>query len=698
MTGIVNTMRWLEDSGRVRLADDPISQAVEEGLGHSRGSGKEKDALDEARALVDQARRDGAWVASLPRALALVQRHPTVEELQVAAARLIAESGSADQIWTALAGVHERFPDASEPYRMLVRHLLKGGGEDGAEAFVRLRFSDPYHVSGEGDLLSLAAAEEELKRPLLAEECLRKATRHYPANEEGWRRLAKLQRARGGLMSAERTLANAVIQCPTPRLARLHAEIAQELHAIESFAPDLVYDDGVPVSVKAMQGCMDLARRSFVRQAAPSSGVLGSIVLVSGSLGAGGAERQLVATATALERMASEVRPGHRPCVMGPVNVVVRSLSEKNGNSFFLPVLEKAGVTVTEYGRLEPFGGDARKARSHALSSVAHLLPARMREGVTQLVEFLRHEAPDVVHIWQDGMVFAAGLAAVLAGVPRIVLSARTLPPSDRVNRSRVELRPLYRALLATPGVVLTANSAIAARRYEHWLDLPARSVAVVHNGVVPPASTPADTDIEKWAAFEARTPGADFTLGCVMRMDSNKRPLEWLMAAERLHARHPGARFIMIGGGPMMAQAQELAARLGLHDRVLFGAKSSAVGYWLQKMDTLLLMSRYEGTPNVLIEAQLSGVPVVTTPAGGAAETLIPGLTGYVLSSAEKPDLDETADRLMDLVRAGPDGRAEMGVRARDMARRSYSVDAMIKQTLDVFLAPMPQPMIVPA
>lgn len=690
-------MRWLEDAGRVRLAGDPISQAVEEGLGR-RNSGNEKDALAEARTLVDQARRDGAWVASLPRALSLVQRHPTIEELQVATARLIAESGSTDEIWTALAGVHERFPDASEPYRMLVRHLLKVSDEDCAEAFVRSRFPDVHLAVSQGELLSLAAAEEELKRPLLAEECLKKAVRHYPDNEEAWRRLAKLQRARGGLMSAERTLADAAIQCPTPRLIRLHAEVVQELHAIESFAPDLVYDDGVPVSVKAMQGCIDLARRSFPRQAEPPAGVLGSVVLVSGSLGAGGAERQLVATAIALERMAAEVRLFDGPRVMGPINVVVRSLSEKNGNSFFLPTLKKAGVLVTEYARLEPFGGDVGKSRAQAVATVAHLLPTRMREGVTQLVEYLRYESPDVVHIWQDGMVFAAGLAAVLAGVPRIVLSARTLPPSDRVNRSRVELRPLYRALLATPGVVLTANSAIAARRYEHWLDLPARSVAVVHNGVVPPASAPADADIEKWDAFEARTAGADFTLGCVMRMDSNKRPLEWLLAAERLHARHPGARFIMIGGGPLMGQAQELAARLGLHDRVLFGAKSAAVGYWLQKMDALLLMSRYEGTPNVLIEAQLSGVPVVTTPAGGAAETLIPGLTGYVLSSAEKLDLDETADRLMDLVRAGPEGRAEMGVRARGMAQRSYSVDAMIKQTLDVFLAPMPQPMIVSA
>jgi glycosyltransferase involved in cell wall biosynthesis len=66
--------------------------------------------------------------------------------------------------------------------------------------------------------------------------------------------------------------------------------------------------------------------------------------------------------------------------------------------------------------------------------------------------------------------------------------------------------------------------------------------------------------------------------------------------------------------------------------------------------MDVFVLLSRYEGLPNVLIEAQYMGVRVVTTPAGGAAECLIDGVTGHVLDCAENPDFDMMIENVHDL------------------------------------------------
>ena len=50
--------------------------------------------------------------------------------------------------------------------------------------------------------------------------------------------------------------------------------------------------------------------------------------------------------------------------------------------------------------------------------------------------------------------------------------------------------------------------------------------------------------------------------------------------------------------------------------------------------MDLLLLTSRAEGLPNVLVEAQAVGTPVVTPPVGGAPETVRHGLTGWILTA----------------------------------------------------------------
>jgi glycosyltransferase involved in cell wall biosynthesis len=65
-------------------------------------------------------------------------------------------------------------------------------------------------------------------------------------------------------------------------------------------------------------------------------------------------------------------------------------------------------------------------------------------------------------------------------------------------------------------------------------------------------------------------------------------------------------------------------------------------------EMDVFLLTSRIEGLPNVLIEAQALGVPVVTIPAGGAAETLDHSRTGIVLEGSES---EKAAEMIVNLL-----------------------------------------------
>ena len=688
-------VRRLGATGHARQASDPVGDAVAAGHEHSEpGAFTLRDAQAEARDLLTQARSDGGYRASLPRVLELVRHHPDAEALQVTAARLIMEDGDSHRALSAWSGVHQRFPAAAEPFRMMVRMTLREHGESAAEALLQERIPDPAKIEDEASLLALAFGREELAFIPEAEEAFRRATRLFPHSRSAWRQLVRLQEGRGGLLSAQHTMSEAVAACGSEEFATAHARLTREIQVLESFAPKAVMDDS-PFSIKALNAILSdiLAERRANPPRVRHH--LGSALMVSGSLGSGGAERQLVTTVLSLN---AAVRDGRRIGdyeMVGPVGVICRSLVGKQDNDFFLQTLKEAGVGVTDYSRLEPFGGHIRLSRVRPFCSAIDFLPPRMKEGVTQLVDYMRYEAPDVVQIWQDGMVFAAGLAALMAGVPRIVLSVRTLPPTDRVNRWRLELEPIYRALLSSPGVAMTANSTLAARRYEEWLGMANGSVPVIHNGVERLVDDPAPGDEALWSAFTHRTAGADFTVGGVMRLDHNKRTLEWLAAAEHLHRRHPGARFVIVGDGALRQEAREYATRLGLSDRVLFTGRSSSVGYWLARMDALMLLSRFEGMPNVLIEAQLAGIPVITTPAGGSAETVIGGKTGFVMSSAEKPDIDEAADLLMGLIRMNPEDRLATGKAARAWAERSFSVQTMLERTVDVFMAPYDAPML---
>jgi glycosyltransferase involved in cell wall biosynthesis len=116
------------------------------------------------------------------------------------------------------------------------------------------------------------------------------------------------------------------------------------------------------------------------------------------------------------------------------------------------------------------------------------------------------------------------------------------------------------------------------------------------------------------------------------MRLSEEKRPLLWVEVAEAVAARHHDVHFLLVGDGVQrpLVDARVAASR--------FADRFHLVGYERSPYDSLLAMSLLflssvsEGSPNVLIEAQAVGVPVVTMPAGGAVEAVDDGRTGWVV------------------------------------------------------------------
>jgi glycosyltransferase involved in cell wall biosynthesis len=372
--------------------------------------------------------------------------------------------------------------------------------------------------------------------------------------------------------------------------------------------------------------------------------------------------------------------------VLTDVNVVARSLSDREDGSFYAADLQRAGIRVESYREWPDFGGDLATSAVRPTLRALGFLPWSTAEAVIKLADRLKTMRPTVVHIWQDGLVYAAGLAALLAGVPRIVLSGRSTPPPDRRERYLVEYDVIYRSLLRAPGVMLSVNSHYAAGRYAKWLGIDERAIAVAPNGVAPLTT---EADLASQAAFrmfESRTgKKRALTIGAVMRLDEVKRPLLWMDAAAAILGRVPNARFIVVGDGPFRKRVLKRAANLGIAERCLFVGRSTQVGYWLSKMDLLMLLSEHEGLPNALIEAQLAGVPVIATAAGGASEAFSPGRTGVVIGVRATPG--EVAAEVAGLA-DHPDRLRSMAAGAKAWAMEAFPIPRMLSNTLDLYAA----------
>ena len=116
-----------------------------------------------------------------------------------------------------------------------------------------------------------------------------------------------------------------------------------------------------------------------------------------------------------------------------------------------------------------------------------------------------------------------------------------------------------------------------------------------------------------------------------------------------------------------------------GLGDRLRVHDPISEPELVLATSDVVLLTSAIEGTPNVLIEAQAAGIPVVATGRGGVAEALLPGVSGLHLPGAGAPAL---ADAVLALL-GDESRRRRMGAAGAAFVQSRFGLERMLDETL---------------
>lgn len=419
-----------------------------------------------------------------------------------------------------------------------------------------------------------------------------------------------------------------------------------------------------------------IVRRIADTKIVPYEPVPRRIIVVTSSLAAGGAERQVVNLLRGLADPVLGIDP----------TLFCISLAPQTQRDFFLPLLAEASVAV-----ITPVENAIETCldlpESAPFAQLIRSFPPDMSGLIAFWLREFRRRRPQVVHAWQDGTNLTAVVAALLAGVPRVVLSTRSVRPDNPRRRLKRFMQEGYQAVIGHPTVTLCNNSRAGAEDYADWLGIDPATIEVVHNGIdfeqlaqsVDPARAPA---LRQSLGVQPDAP----IIGSAFRMSEEKRPLLWVEVAAEIARRQPHAHFLVFGDGPMRADMLAHAARLGIADRLHLPGREDDIGSCYKAMDVVLLTSRHEGLPNVLLEAQSLGVPVVAPDVGGVAETIWPGVTGWAVRDAAPRLLAQ--DLAKHVVRCLTESVwiAKARTEAPAFVRERFGMTAMMRRTFEVY------------
>ena len=301
---------------------------------------------------------------------------------------------------------------------------------------------------------------------------------------------------------------------------------------------------------------------------------------------------------------------------------------------------------------------------------------------LSRLIRESRHLRPDIVHGYLD-------IPNVLALFLRPFVHARVV---WGVRASEIELRDydwlfrlaawLERFLARFPDLVIV-NSA-AAREHLIAQGYPSLKVVMISNGVDTEMFRP-DAEAQARLRSEWGIAATSALIGTVGRIDPVKDLLVFLQAAAMVTREINDVRFACVGTGPApyVQQLKSQAGDLGLADRVIWAEARLDVSAVYNALDVLVSSSRGESFPNAVAEAMSCGIPCVVTDVGDSA--LLVGDYGIVVPSQDPAAL------ATGIIRSLAANRTATGNRCRTRIIENFSVRQLAARTAEALVSLLP-------
>jgi len=354
------------------------------------------------------------------------------------------------------------------------------------------------------------------------------------------------------------------------------------------------------------------------------------------------------------------------------------------GGAERLVVAESAGLAARGHAVTVAFGVFDVQGAALADAGVEQRMVSRRHLGARTLPEWLRAVRRVVREVGPDVLYAHSVTAAVVAraAAPRIPLLVTIHGISSESEARAARILRLVR------GTVTAVSEQTAAGLRRHGLPAvevlpPGVDFASLRAATTRPARGASTVELDRMLRIgppDAPVEGRPRFV-CVARQEPEKGVDVLVAAFAEVVAAYPEAVLALVGAGTQMEPNKAAAAAAGIRGRVEFMGVLSNPAPVIADADAVVLPSRREGLPVVVLEAFALARPVIATRVGGTPDVVRDGDTGWLVAPEDPAGLAVAL-----LAAAGdPAARAERGARGEALVAERYSVEALVDRVAEL-------------
>lgn len=280
---------------------------------------------------------------------------------------------------------------------------------------------------------------------------------------------------------------------------------------------------------------------------------------------------------------------------------------------------------------------------------------------IWQIYKFLKEIKPQIVHTHLFAADFWGKIAAIFAGVPIIITTEHS------VNLDESWLKQKIKWLLSffTDKIVAVSNG--VKEYYISKVKIKKNKFIVIYNGI--------DLSSFVFKGYKPIDLSQKINAVIVARLKEVKGHKYLLEAMPMIIKKYPHFILNIVGGGDLELKLKDQVNKLGLRNNIIFLGERLDVEKIFADMDLFILPSLWEGLGIVLLEAQATGLAVLSSDIPGTIEVVKDGQTGLLFETKNPQAIFNCVDKLL----SNPDLHKKIVENAYMQVKENFSLEKMV-------------------